>query len=49
MEWEQNSRYAMKIARSVREYTSMAKARHTDLERDPGCTVKATVSLLEGK
>jgi DNA-binding HxlR family transcriptional regulator len=27
----------------------MAKARHSDLECDPGCSVEATVSLLEGK
>ena len=27
----------------------MAKARHTNLDCDPGCAVEATVSLLEGK
>ena len=27
----------------------MAKARHTNLDCDPGCSVEATVSLLEGK
>jgi DNA-binding HxlR family transcriptional regulator len=27
----------------------MAKARHSSLECDPGCSVEATVSLIEGK
>ena len=27
----------------------MAKARHSNLDCDPGCAVEATVSLLEGK